>query len=96
MQKNILILLALLLPSVSVSAREAPGNRYDKIVFGCYAKDIADFEAFVVRAKSLGATHINLTNEDLPFAKWEYDTDQMKKKIKIMNDHCFDYNRIFT
>lgn len=49
-------------------------SKFDKIVFGCYAKDIADFEAFVQRAKQSGATHINLSNEDLPFAKWEYDT----------------------
>jgi len=30
---------------------------------------------FPKRAKQSGATHINLSNEDLPFAKWEYDTE---------------------
>ncbi len=50
-------------------------SKFEKVVFGCYAKDIADFEDFVKRAKQSGATHINLSNEDLPFSKWEYDTE---------------------
>lgn len=50
-------------------------SKFDKIVFGCYAKDIKDFEEFVKWAKKSGATHINLSNEDLPFSKWEYDVE---------------------
>ena len=48
-------------------------NKFERIVFGCYSRDIKDFEDFVKRAKKSGATHINLSNEDLPFSKWEYD-----------------------
>ena len=29
-------------------------SKFDKIVFGCYAKDIKDFEEFVKRAKKSG------------------------------------------
>ena len=49
--------------------------RFDKIIFGCYTNDIKDFESFVIKAKKSGATHINLSNEDLPLAKWEYDVE---------------------
>jgi hypothetical protein len=49
--------------------------KFEKIIFGCYASNIKDFEDFVIRAKQSGATHINLSNEDLPFARWEYDTE---------------------
>jgi len=49
-------------------------SKFEKRIFGCYARDIKDFEDFVIRAKKSGATHINLSNEDLPFSKWEYDT----------------------
>lgn len=50
-------------------------NKFEKIIFGCYASDIKDFEDFAMRAKRSGATHINLSNEDLPFSRWEYDTE---------------------
>jgi len=50
-------------------------NKFERIVFGCYTRDIKDFEDFVKRAKKSGATHINLSNEDLPFSKWEYDVE---------------------
>ena len=50
-------------------------TKFEKIIFGCYAKDIKDFEDFVNRAKKSGATHINLSNEDLPFSNWEYDVE---------------------
>lgn len=50
-------------------------SKFDKIIFGSYATDIKEFEEFAKRAKQSGATHINLSNEDLPFAKWEYDTE---------------------
>jgi hypothetical protein len=49
-------------------------NKFTKVVFGCYTTDLDDFEDFVKRAKQSGATHINLTNEDLPHATWQYDT----------------------
>lgn len=50
-------------------------SKFEKIVFGCYTSNIKEFEDFVIRAKKSGATHINLSNEDLPFAKWEYDVE---------------------
>lgn len=57
------------------SAQNSFNTKFEKIIFGCYASDIKDFERFVMRAKESGATHINLSNEDLPFAKWEYDVE---------------------
>jgi len=56
-------------------AQKALDQRFEKIVFGCYTEDIRDFEEFAIRAKVSGATHINLSNEDLPWARWEYDTE---------------------
>lgn len=45
---------------------------YEKVIFsGTYA-DLADFEAFAVRAQASGATHIDIT-QSLPLAFWEYD-----------------------
>ncbi len=66
-----------IVPFIALSAFSQPtfNNKFEKIVFGCYAKDINEFEDFVKRARASGATHINLSNEDLPFAKWEYDTE---------------------
>ncbi|REE02017.1 hypothetical protein [Marinoscillum furvescens] len=45
-----------------------------KVIFGCYAEDLEAFEAFATRARESGATHIVLTAEDLPWARWQYDT----------------------
>jgi len=56
------------------SANKINPGQYKKIVFGCYTTDINDFEEFVVKAKNLGATHINITAEDLPKSYWQYDT----------------------
>lgn len=50
-------------------------NKFEKIVFGCYTGDIKDFEDFAKLAKKSGATHINLSNEDLPFSRWQYDVE---------------------
>jgi hypothetical protein len=47
---------------------------FEKIIFGCYTENPGDFEKFVIRAKQSGATHINLSNEDLPKSYWQYDT----------------------
>lgn len=60
----------------TVFSQNSLNSKFDKIVFGCYAKDINDFENFVRRAKQSGATHINLSNEDLPFSRWEYDVKE--------------------
>ena len=49
-------------------------NEFEKIIFGCYAENMQEFEEFVIRAKQSGATHINLSNEDLPKSYWQYDT----------------------
>lgn len=56
-------------------AQNSFNTKFEKIVFGCYTNDIKDFEDFAIRAKKSGATYINLSNEDLPFSKWEYDTE---------------------
>jgi hypothetical protein len=57
----------------NVSSQNSFSSKFEKIIFGCYAKDIKEFEDFAKRAKQSGATHINLSNEDLPFSRWEYD-----------------------
>ncbi|MCL4849881.1 MAG: hypothetical protein KJZ78_00680 [Bryobacteraceae bacterium] len=44
-----------------------------KIIFGSPSANLADFERFVVRAAQSGATHINITAEDLPWSYWQYD-----------------------
>ena len=46
----------------------------NKVIFGCYAANIDEFRAFALRAQQSGATHIILTAEDLPWARWQYDT----------------------
>ncbi len=46
----------------------------DKIIFGCYSETLDHFENFSKRAKKSGATHIVVTAEDLPWARWQYDT----------------------
>lgn len=56
------------------AAAQAPSGRFRKVVFGSPSADLADFEAFAARAKRSGATHINITAEDLPWARWQYDT----------------------
>ncbi len=74
--RSVLICLSLVLATRNnSSAQNTFNSKFEKIVFGCYARDIREFEEFVKRAKQSGATHINLSNEDLPFAKWEYDTE---------------------
>ena len=50
----------------SAFSQNSLNSKFDKIVFGCHTKDMNDFEVFVKRAKHSGATHINLSNEDLP------------------------------
>jgi hypothetical protein len=68
------VLLLLVFVSNSFS-QTTLNDKFEKIVFGSYTRNIKDFEDFVQRAKKSGATHINLTNEDLPIAKWEYDVE---------------------
>ena len=51
-------------------------SAFEKIIFGCATKNMADFESFVIQAKNAGATHINLSNEDLPWSYWQYDDPQ--------------------
>ena len=72
-----LLICSLLFISIRTnsSGQKVFNSKFEKIIFGCYATDIKDFERFVIRAKESGATHINLSNEDLPFAKWEYDVE---------------------
>lgn len=57
----------------NISSQNSFNSKFEKIIFGCYARDIKEFEDFAKRAKQSGATHINLSNEDLPFSSWEYD-----------------------
>jgi hypothetical protein len=56
------------------SGADADRDRFTKVVFGCYTTDLKDFERFATRAKKSGATHINITAEDLPWGSWQYDT----------------------
>lgn len=65
---------ALALLCVVPVAAQVPPGRFRKVVFGSPSADIQDFEAFATRAKQSGATHINITAEDLPWARWQYDT----------------------
>ncbi len=51
-------------------------SQFEIVVFGCYSTDIEDFEAFVVKARSLGATHINIT------------ADYSGKVMKILEERC--------
>ena len=60
----------------SAFSQNSLNSKFDKIVFGCHTKDMNDFEVFVKRAKQSGATHINLSNEDLPSSRWEYDVKE--------------------
>ena len=74
LSKSVLICLSLIFATRNnASAQNSFNSKFEKIVFGCYAKDIKEFEDFAKRAKQSGATHINLSNEDLPFSRWEYD-----------------------
>jgi hypothetical protein len=76
LSKSLLIYMLLVFAtSIAASAQNSFNGKFEKIVFGCYARDIKEFEEFARRAKQSGATHINLSNEDLPLAKWEYDTE---------------------
>jgi len=74
-QTALTCLALLLLHPVNSHAQNAFNESFEKIVFGCYAGNLDDFEVFVQRAKASGATHINLSNEDLPSSRWEYDTE---------------------
>jgi hypothetical protein len=69
-QLSLLVLAALpfLVPSFAAAAG------FQKIVFGCPSDSLAGFETFARRAQQSGATHIVLTAEDLPWARWQYDT----------------------
>ncbi len=71
-QRNILLKLSITLLLFFIFT-ENKALAFDKIIFGCATKDLADFESFVIQAKKAGATHINLSNEDLPWSYWQYD-----------------------
>jgi hypothetical protein len=50
--KSVLICLVLVFATrTNVSAQNSFNSKFEKIVFGCYAKDIKDFEDFVKRAQ---------------------------------------------
>ena len=73
--RTIICILFFLSFYLHVSGKENVLNsKFDKIIFGCYTENLKDFEEFALRAKLSGATHINLTNEDLPLSRWQYDT----------------------
>jgi hypothetical protein len=74
--KSITLFAFLAVFMVSVShAQNQLNEKFEKIVFGVYTDNLADFEAFAIRAKQSGATHINITNEDLPLGRWQYDVE---------------------
>lgn len=47
--------------------------RYEAVIFAGYYPTPEAFEAFAVKAKELGATHVHIT-QGLPLAMWQYDT----------------------
>ena len=49
-------------------------DKFREVVFGSPSVDLSDFERFAARARQSGATHINITAEDLPWSFWQYDT----------------------
>ena len=73
-----LILMAAVVSSilfgVAGGAVERAGlNKFDKVIFGCWTRDLAEFESFAQEAKKLGATHIDVAT-NLPLANWQFDT----------------------
>ena len=52
----------------AVRREQSPFSRCRQVIFGCYTEDLAQFRSFAERAKTLGATHITITAEDLPIA----------------------------
>ncbi len=68
------LLFGVFLGTTGARAAANPLAHFTKIIFGRHSDDLADFEAFARRAKQSGATHIVLTGEDLPWAKWQLDT----------------------
>jgi len=78
MNKTRLVLSAALILSVFGSTciaevEKAALSKFDKVIFGCWTKDLAEFESFVQQAKKLGATHIDVAT-NLPLAMWQFDT----------------------
>ena len=62
-----------MLAIAAVSSAATVSEQFRKVVFGCYSNNVDDFAVFALRAKQSGATHIVLTAEDLPWARWQYD-----------------------
>lgn len=83
---SVLLTALLLSCNVSYSVGLSPKDRYDKIVFGCYTTDIGNFEPFVIRAKELGATHINITAEDLPKCFCQAEINDEISKLIFLKD----------
>lgn len=54
---------------------EPVGINADTIVMGCYSGSLDEFKAFAQRAKKSRATHLVITAEDLPWARWQYDVE---------------------
>ncbi len=75
MKSTSLLALLTVLTFSFVNAQTQLNEKFEKIVFGCYTESIEEFEDFAIRAKASGATHINLTNEDLPLGRWQYDVE---------------------
>lgn len=72
--KKLYGLSSLILVTILLFLTDCYAADFRKIIFGCRTENIKDFENFVIRAKQSGATHINLSNEDLPKSYWQYDT----------------------
>ncbi len=51
--------------------QKAPEKIEKIVVFGCHTQDLIQFKSFAECAKTLGATHITITAEDLPISYWE-------------------------
>jgi hypothetical protein len=81
LRKNTFLVLLLLLSFPffsntfsSLFADDKGSKKNVKIVYGCPAESISEFEEFVKQAKGYGATHIQIQAEDLPFTWWQMDT----------------------
>ncbi|MGC9343901.1 MAG: hypothetical protein ACP5E3_14445, partial [Bacteroidales bacterium] len=70
----LLVLVFVIFSAHNASSQKKLIEKFDARVFGTYTEDLDQFERFVRRAKASGATHINLSNEDLPLGYWQYDT----------------------
>jgi hypothetical protein len=74
MSKSNTVVVFIAVATILTGRTTAGGGKYEKIIFGSPSASLEDFERFAMRARRSGAPHINITSEDLPRARWQYDT----------------------